>query len=418
MFAIIRTAFFLASRNLRRSSKWVSGFVIFIITLTFLNLVVINGILVGIIVGSSEGFRDHYSGEILLSNLDDEEYIQQSNTVISIVNSTPHIIGYTERIHSRGQIFKEEERERILASNETLVSVGAEIIGVDPSQEDIVTELSNFVVEGAYLERDDDNWILLGAGIIDRYSSDADALELNVLKEVYVGDRVYVRFPNGFEKKYRVRGVIRTKNSIPDLAVFLTKGEVRKHANREFRGGNIAIRLDDSNNTDKVKQSLLDAGAGKYATVETSDDIIGALLEDIRNTFAALGFIIGLISLTVAVITLFIIIFITAIQRRKFIGIMKGVGVAPRTIILSYVMLALFYVVVGIGIGLSLLQFFIAPYFAKNPIDFPFSDGVLYAPADVVFVRVAAIIITSLIAAYIPARIVAKKNTLDAIVGR
>ena len=43
--------FYLAHRQLKRSNIWTTGLIIFVMTLTFLNLVVISGILVGIVEG-------------------------------------------------------------------------------------------------------------------------------------------------------------------------------------------------------------------------------------------------------------------------------------------------------------------------------------------------------------------------------
>jgi len=58
------------------------------------------------------------------------------------------------------------------------------------------------------------------------------------------------------------------------------------------------------------------------------------------------------------------------------------------------------------------------PYLAAHPIDFPFSDGILVATLIGTVVRGVILFVATLIAGYIPARIVVKQNTLDAILGR
>ena len=55
---------------------------------------------------------------------------------------------------------------------------------------------------------------------------------------------------------------------------------------------------------------------------------------------------------------------------------------------------------------------------AAHPIDFPFSDGILVAPANQTFFRVGLLVISTLIAGYIPAWMIIRKNTLDSILGR
>jgi hypothetical protein len=60
----------------------------------------------------------------------------------------------------------------------------------------------------------------------------------------------------------------------------------------------------------------------------------------------------------------------------------------------------------------------LVPYFDNNPINFPFSDGILVAPIVGTSIRIGLLIFATVIAGYIPARIVVKKNTLNSILGR
>ena len=68
--------------------------------------------------------------------------------------------------------------------------------------------------------------------------------------------------------------------------------------------------------------------------------------------------------------------------------------------------------------GLLVLYLFLVPYFTAHPIDFPFSDGILVAPFGDTMVRVGLLSLATVIAGYIPARMVVSKNTLDSILGR
>jgi ABC-type antimicrobial peptide transport system permease subunit len=97
---------------------------------------------------------------------------------------------------------------------------------------------------------------------------------------------------------------------------------------------------------------------------------------------------------------------------------MKGLGIPATTIEYSYIIQSLFYATVGIIIGLIILYGFLKPYFDIHPIDFPFSDGILYAPISVVAIRSIILLVVTVFAGYIPARMITKENTLDAILGR
>lgn len=59
---IWKVGLFLAFRQVRHASKWTTSLIILVMTLTFLNLVVINGVLVGLIESSVQAAKDRYSG--------------------------------------------------------------------------------------------------------------------------------------------------------------------------------------------------------------------------------------------------------------------------------------------------------------------------------------------------------------------
>jgi ABC-type antimicrobial peptide transport system permease subunit len=137
-----------------------------------------------------------------------------------------------------------------------------------------------------------------------------------------------------------------------------------------------------------------------------------------KQLFGLLGNVFGLIGLIVAIITLFIVIFINALTRRRQIGILKGIGVRGATILWSYVFQSLFYVIIGSGIGLLLTFYVLKPFFVANPIDFPFSDGILVAEVGTTFLRVGILVIVGIFAGLIPSWMVVRRNTLNAILGR
>jgi ABC-type lipoprotein release transport system permease subunit len=112
------------------------------------------------------------------------------------------------------------------------------------------------------------------------------------------------------------------------------------------------------------------------------------------------------------------VVFINAITRRKFIGILKGIGISGRAIMISYIFQSCFYAVIGSAFGLALVYGLLVPFFNANPIDFPFSDGILVAPLDQTMFRVGLLVVSTVIAGLIPAWMIIRKNTLDSILGR
>jgi ABC-type antimicrobial peptide transport system permease subunit len=103
---------------------------------------------------------------------------------------------------------------------------------------------------------------------------------------------------------------------------------------------------------------------------------------------------------------------------RSLVGIMKGIGISPRAIQFSYVVQAFFYGITGSVVGLVFTFGFLKPYFDAHPINFPFSDGILVATPLGSGIRVAILLVITLLAGYVPAKLIIRKNTLDSILGR
>lgn len=405
---------FLATRQIKRASLWTTLLIIFVMTLTFLNLVVVSGILVGLIEGSVSAYRDRYSGDVYIKNLKNKEVIERTAQIESVIKSLPEVRAHTTRLITGGSV---EANYRSRDFNESPNRIGANIAGIDPVAEDEATGLSEWIVEGEYLEPNDSDEILIGTNFLEQYSVVPDQI-FTLLKNVQIGSKVRLTVGN-ITKEYRVKGFLKAKVDDISFKIFMNAPELRKLSEaNNFDGSEIAVFLYDINNSDYVKSVLVANDFGKGADIKTWLEAQPKFIIDIKNTFALLGNAISSIGLVVAAVTLFIVIFINAITRRKYIGILKGIGVHERAIEISYVIQSIFYAVIGSILGLVSVYGLIKPALDKHPIDFPFSDGILVAPLEETMFRVAILVVTTIIAGYIPARIIVKRNTLDAILGR
>jgi putative ABC transport system permease protein len=217
-----------------------------------------------------------------------------------------------------------------------------------------------------------------------------------------------------------IKGILIDKANSPlSSQVFMPAAQLRELARRDdYSVNQIAIRLAPEVDPVAFRDLLLRSGVGRFAKVQTFEQAIPNGVEDVKNTFAVLGNAISSVGLVVASITIFIVIFINALTRRKFIGILKGIGISPEAIEVAYLLQSLFYALVGSGIGLIILFGFLVPYISAHPINLPISNTILVAPVGETMVRVLLLVIATLIAGYIPARMIVKKNTLDSILGR
>ncbi len=417
MFSIlnIRVGFYLAVRQLRRASLWTTGLIVFVMLLTFLNLVVVTGILVGLIEGINESYRTQYTGDVILSALPTKNYIEDTPGVIAFVTTLPQVSAFTKRYQAGGTI----EANYLTRTDPTEKpnATGAQIIGIEPAAEDAFTGLAGHIIEGQYLAEGDYDRILVGNYLLSKYAF-GEQPGLTPLDDVAPGTKVRLTV-NGATREVVVKGVVESKIGELAMSVFLPAAELRTLAGRADQNvAQIAIRLTSGSDPIAFKNLLLGSGIGEKARVQTFEDSIPNGVADIKTTFAMLGNGFSSIGLVVAAITIFIVIFINAITRRKFIGILKGIGISGEAIEISYIFQSLFYAVIGSLIGLVVLYGLLVPAVAAHPIDFPFSDGILVAPAGGTAVRIFLLVLTTVIAGYLPSRMIVRRNTLDSILGR
>ncbi|MBI3638182.1 ABC transporter permease [Candidatus Wolfebacteria bacterium] len=411
----LRVGFFLATRQVRRASIWTNALVIFIMVLTFLNLVVVSGILVGLVDGISQSVKEHFLGEIFISDLQRKSYIERSPDLIRDLSSFPEVESFSPRYMEGGTIIGNYKEQRKPAELEE--EVGTSFVGIDPVAENKTTKLASLLVEGEYLNPDDYDQILLGSSLLKKYL-DIDSANFTVLKDVEAGSKVLIRV-NGVSREVKVKGVVKSKVDEIDRRAFFVDRQFRGLINRfDYNVDEIAVKLKPESDPLAVKAALINLGWDKYAKVQTQKDAEPKFVQDIRRTFDILGSAISSIGLVVAVITIFIIIFINAITRRKFIGILKGIGVSSLAIEIAYIFQSLFYAFSGIIIGGVVVFGFLKPYFDVHPIDFPFSNGILVAEPGTTAIRAVVLLLATLVAGYIPAKIVTRQNTLDAILNR
>lgn len=413
---------FLAWRQLRRASPATTALIVFVMLLTFLNLVVVSGLLVGLITGSFTQFRESYSGEVIVTAAQGRDHIEHSQELIGFLSSNPAVTAFSPRHGVNVQILG--TLDNLPEKNERANRIGIRLTGLDPWQEEGVTGFSRFIIRGNPLMPGEEGSMLIGANMLREYSSFADANipGLDLLEGVDVGSRVRVtiasRDGNPVVKDFKIRGIVKTKVDEISTRAFVLDTELKRllPAHKE-EYQEIAIRTDPAYASLLVKQ-IQDFLGTSPARIQTSEEAIPSFLRDIETTMGMLGNAISSIALVVASITVFIVIFINAITRKKFIGILKGIGISGAAIETSYVIQSLAYAAAGSAIGAAILFGFLKPFIDANPIDFPFSDGILVATPFGTILRIIIILATTLVAGYIPAKLIVRKNTLDSILGR
>lgn len=412
----LRVGWFLALRQIKRSSVWTTLLIIFIMTLTFLNLVVVGGILVGLTAGASLSYEQQYSGQVFLRNLMTKEYIEQSENIIRTARSFPEVLAVSGRYIVGGKI--EANYKTAVGPKQNFDSIGVLFVGLDPDAENAVTGIGERLIDGEDLKIGEEGYVLLGKNLVEKYTIGSGPISMVVLRGVDVGSKVRINIA-GHENEFTVKGIVKSKVGDVSTRVYMIDSELRRMIGRSDKNvDEIAIRIKPDASAEHVRDGLKTAGFSSLARIETSRESQGTFLDDIEKTFMMLSNVIGGIGIIVASITIFIVIFINAVTRRKYIGILKGIGVSASAIEISYVLQSIFYAFIGSGIGLVVVYTILKPYFDGHPINFPFSDGLLVVPIDGTLLRAMILIIVTIIAGYFPARMIISKNTLDSILGR
>ncbi len=413
-FTSIKLGFFLAYRQVKGSSIGTTALIVFIMMLTFLNLVVVRGVLVGLIQSSTDLFKEKYAGDIIISTLPKKTYIENSPSILEVVKGMPWTRVYTSRYVESGTI-EGTYKERVDFTEDANIANGV-FTGIDPIKEQETTDLKSMIIAGSMLTPEDTDSILVGANILKKYLP-IEAPGLLLLDNVDVGSTVRIKI-NGNIKEVTVKGIIKGKGAFDDRVVILDSVLRPLIGRTDYNVDEIAIKLKPGSDPQLVKQALISSGVAETARVQTVEEALPKFLKDIQDTFAVLGNAIGSIGLVVASITIFIVVYINAITRRKFIGILKGIGIDSVAIELSYILQSILYATMGVILGLVILYGVLVPYIDAHPINFPFSDGILVAEYSNTFMRALLLLVATIFAGYIPARIVVKQNTLDAILGR
>ena len=415
-FLNIRVGYYLAVRQLRRASRWTTSLIVFVMLLTFLNLVVVTGLLVGIVAGISNQFRIQQTGDVMISALDSKEYIENSPEILSFLGTLPQPQVVSARYSTSGTIEANYYARTNL--NEKPNETGASIVGIDPGVENDFSNLSGYVGEGNYLSETDYGTVLLGPQFVDRYSF-GEQPGLTPLKNVYPGTKIRLAV-NGHTREVIVKGILDVPANSPLAArVFMPAAEVRQLMGRtDYAVNEIAILLKPGMDGVAFRDLLQRSGIGDKGKVQTFEEGIPNGVAEVQNTFGMIGNAIGSIGLVVAAITIFIVIFINAITRRKFIGILKGIGISGEAIELSYIFQSLFYAAIGSAIGIAVLYGFLVPYVSAHPIVLPISNAIIVAPVGETMIRILLIVLTTVVAGYLPSRMIVRKNTLNSILGR
>lgn len=416
----LNVGFFLAIREIRRSNPWTTSLIILVISLTFFNMLFLGGILLGFASAAIGTYPQYYSGDVFIIPSTTKNSIEDTDTILNVIHSLPTVKAVSVRETSSGLL--EYNYQNKLRPTDLSESAAGTAAGIDPVAEDKMSGLSSTMVAGSYLNPSDADEIIIGSNLIKKYATVRGAVLAvgsKVLEQADVGSRVRLTI-DGVQKEVTVKGVFTTNSVFVDSRIYMTESAYREMTqNQSVNANEIAIRLQsDASSEDAKKFIIRNLPGNEDVIVETSKEALPSSIYSIIQALGKLSNLVGAIALMVSAVTIFIVIYVNAITRRKFIGILKGIGISAQAIEISYIFQALFYAISGISISTIFILGLLKPYIDLHPINFASINASLAIGIPDVFFNGIALLITSFISGFIPAWLVTKQNTLDAILGR
>jgi putative ABC transport system permease protein len=398
----LKVGFFSAKSSIRRGNKKTSFFIIFVLGLIFMNLIFLPALINGMEGIFVSVVQDYAYGDILIQPSMENNYINNADNVLKKIRSVNGVTGATPRLEGGVSITYKQK------------IVGANIIGMIPSSEEEVSLYPFSVIKGEFLSDASRDEIMLGA-IIEGTGTGSDLYDS--LDGVQVGSFVNVTYSNGVTRTYKVRGVHQGTVEMTDLNALIHYKELQDVLGLEDgKASSIIVRIDDGEEEVVIKDKII--GVGVNEKVFTWQEKAEALIKQALQTIGSIGTMSKVVSLIVGAALIFIIIYINTLNRKREIGILKAIGITPNSIRISYIFISLFYVILGILLGLAMF-FAITFYLKANPI--VFYETLYISPIvnfDALIRSVFIMVGMSLVAGFIPAWFVTRQDILEAIWGR
>jgi lipoprotein-releasing system permease protein len=277
-------------------------------------------------------------------------------------------------------------------------SVGVSVVGTDPAVQDEVSPVTKHLVGGRFLG--------LGSDEIVVDTELAGDLDLEV------GDRVRLTSSTGASDAFTVVGIYSRGQGRGDAYV------TRRTAQSLFGLGTsvnlVFVKLEDIYGADQVADRIM--ALLPYEARSWSREFPSFL--DSLRVQAAVAYLISAFSLVASAFAIASVLVVSVLQKSKQIGILKAIGARRRQILRIFVLEGLGIAAVGGGMGAAvgtLIVFLLG--LPERPVYRPGQEAEPFFPMAIlpgyIAMAVAAAIVATVVAAYLPARRAADLNPVD-----
>ncbi|MBN2110433.1 MAG: FtsX-like permease family protein [Methanosarcinaceae archaeon] len=399
----IRVGALIAASSIKRGNKKTLIFIVFVLSLIFMNLVFLPSMIGGMTVLFTGFMQDYPYGDIVIEPTGDNTYINNADNVLQKVRAVEGVRAATKRLDVGASV---EHKQKV---------VGVTVTGVLPTEEYEISRYPYIIKEGDFLGELSRDEIIIGSIISGTSTSFGEIYD--DLGEARVGSLVDVTYSNGVKRTYKVKGIMEATFELVDLNAMVHYKEIEEVYGLDVgEATSVVVRIDEAGTEEQMKVKIREAGVNEQ--VFTWADKSEALIRQAMQSLGAIDVMSKFVGLIVGAALILIIIYINILNRKKEIGILKAIGITPGSIVLSYAFLSMFYVSLGIFAGM-VLYLSLMIYFQANPVIFyetmkirPQIDPMLLIQSIVTMLTL------SVIAGTLPAWSVSKESILKAIWGR
>lgn len=404
-----KTAFFIAYKTITKGHKSTIALIIFILSLSFFNLMFVSGFLYGFSDGVMKSMIDNSTAHIIVMPQEEptvKPFIFNQGRIRSEIETIPGVVGTIRHYQLGGTLSYDKEKDGHFKYT------SASIIGVTQSEEKNILTIDKYIISGKFPDDLKDDEIVLGANLSGGFGTK----QTKDLGGATVGSKIQIDYSNGITRTYTIVGIFKLSmvGSVASTA-FISTSEAESLLSTYDSASEIMVRVDLEKNTldeytDKIKEMVPNLKIEQYTSRLST---VGILV----TAFNLIAVIVSIISIIVSAITIFVMIYVNAVSKRRQIGILKAIGIKESIIEISYIIQSIFYSILGIVGGSIVIFLIVIPIMAVKPITMPFGNAVLVYTSLGIIINIISLIIAGVLAGYVPAKIVARGNILKSIWG-
>lgn len=381
----------LALRDIKEDKK-VSAIVILMLSFSFLNLVFFPAFINGLSLTFTNSIIEAQTGHVS---------IEAENGRLSNVNSLVKKISRLEDTEKVEKVI----RVRSTASYEG-ESTPVTLVGTSANQ---FTGYTSKMRSGMFLKEDSSE------AVVGQFLTDESSISRVNTIEIEQGRVLTLRSEN-YSQEYKVRGVIGTDGGLGGLSeqVYLNYDNLEELTDNQNEADILKIFLNNRGAAEDFKNRLQELNTrGEVKTWKEQSNLANA----INSTFGIVISILSLVGYIVALAATGVVIFINTTKRVREMGIIRAIGAKKKQVIQIFVLEGLMFGLAGVLIG-NLMTAGIDSYLSANPIGSPVGPISTQISSQLLLSRSTGMLLTSIIAGFIPAYIISKTEIIRTIENR